>query len=141
MITRIQFLRTLVGVSASVVGGVALLGCQDDDGSSIPDAPAAPAIDAPKVIDAPTIQPDAPAATCTTTTAAIGANHGHTITVSAADIMAGVDKTYDIKGSSAHPHSVMVSAAMFTMLKAGMAIMVTSTLVGGHTHAVTVTCA
>ena len=140
MITRIQFLRSLVGVSASIVGGVALLGCQDDDGSSIPDAPAAP-VDAPKQIDAPVTQPDAPAATCASTTATIGANHGHSITVTAADITAGVDKTYDIKGTSAHPHAVTVSAAMFTMLKAGMAIMVTSTVGGAHTHAVTVTCA
>ena len=140
MITRTQFLRSLVGVSASIVGGVALLGCQDDDGSSIADAPAAP-IDGPKTIDAPVIQPDAPAATCTSTTAAIGANHGHSIMVAAADITAGVEKTYNIKGGSQHPHTVVVSAAMFTMLKAGMAIMVTSSTDAGHAHAVTVTCA
>jgi hypothetical protein len=141
MITRIQFLRSLVGVSASVIGGVALLGCEDDDGSSITDAPAAPGIDAPKTIDAPMTQPDAPAATCTSATGAIGANHGHSIAVPPADIVAGVDKTYNIKGGSAHPHTVVVSAAMFTMLKAGMAIMVTSSSDAGHTHAVTVTCA
>jgi hypothetical protein len=140
MMTRIQFLRSLVGVSATVVGGVALLGCQEDDGSSIPDAPPAP-VDAPKLVDAPMGQPDAPAVTCTSTTAAIGANHGHSIMVSAADITAGVDKTYNIKGGSQHPHTVIVSAAMFTMLKAGMAIMVTSTTDAGHSHAVTVTCA
>ncbi len=140
MMTRTQFLRSLVGVSASVVGGVALLGCAEDDGSSIADAPPAP-VDAPKVVDAPMGQPDAPAVTCTSTTAAIGANHGHMIMVSAADITAGVDKTYNIKGGSQHPHTVIVSAAMFTMLKAGMAIMVTSTTDAGHSHAVTVTCA
>ena len=119
---------------------MALLGCQDDDGSSIPDAPAAP-VDGPKLVDAPVIQPDAPAVTCASTTAAITANHGHTILVSATDITAGVDKTYDIRGTSGHTHSVVVSAAMFTMLKAGMAIMVTSTVGGAHTHAVTITCA
>ncbi len=139
-ITRIQFLRSVVGVSASVIGGVALLGCKDDDGSTIADAPPAP-IDAPKLVDAPVIQPDAPAATCATTTAAITANHGHTIMVTAADITAGVDKTYDITGGSGHMHAVTVNAAMFTMLKAGMTIMVTSTLGAGHTHAVTVACA
>lgn len=141
MITRTQFLRSLVGVSASVIGGAALLGCKDDDGSSITDAPAAPAVDAPKLVDAPMTQPDAPAATCASTTAAISANHGHAIAVPAADIVAGVDKTYNIKGGSQHPHTVLVSAAMFTMLKAGMSIMVTSSQDAGHTHAVTVTCA
>ena len=140
MLTRIQFLRSLVGVSASVIGGVALLGCTEDDGSSIADAPPAP-VDAPKTVDAPPIQPDAPAATCASTTASIGTNHGHAITVSAADITAGVEKTYNIKGGSAHPHTVVVSAAMFTMLKAGMAIMVTSSTDANHAHAVTVTCA
>ncbi len=138
--TRIQFLRSLVGVSASVIGGAALLGCTDD-GSSITDAPAAPPVDGPKTVDAPGIQPDAPAATCTSATGAIGTNHGHSITVPPADIVAGVDKTYDIQGGSMHPHFVVVSAAMFTMLKAGMAIMVTSSVVAGHTHPVTVTCA
>lgn len=141
MITRIQFLRSLVGVSASIIGGAALLGCKDDEGSSTPDAPSAPGVDAPKLVDAPVIQPDAPAAVCASTNAAIGANHGHVIVVSGADITAGVDKTYDIKGGSTHAHAVTVSAAMFTMLKAGMAIMVTSTVGSGHTHPVTVTCA
>lgn len=61
--------------------------------------------------------------------------------VSAADITAGIDKTYDIKGGSTHAHAVMITAAMFTMLKAGMAIMVTSTVGGAHTHPVTITCA
>lgn len=141
MLTRIQFLRSLVGVSASILGGAALLGCKDDDGSSIADAPAAPAVDAPRPIDAPMTQPDAPAATCASTMAAISANHGHAIAVPAADIVAGVEKTYNIQGGSLHPHTVVVSAAMFTMLKAGMAIMATSSLDAGHTHAVTVTCA
>jgi len=142
MMTRIQFLRSLVGVGASVVGAVALVGCKDDDGSSLADAGTTPEIDAavPR-IDAPGALPDAPAmSTCAGTIATIGTNHGHSITVTAADITAGVDKTYDIKGGSAHPHSVVISAAMFTMLKAGMSIMVASTVGGGHTHSVMVTC-
>lgn len=142
MMTRIQFLRSLVGVGASVVGAVALVGCKDDDGSSLADAPVTPTIDAPVARpDAPVVLPDAPAvSTCATNTATIGSNHGHAITVSAADITAGVDKTYNITGTSGHQHSATITAAMFTMLKAGMSILVTSSVGGAHTHSVMVTC-
>jgi len=143
MMTRNQFLRSLAGVGASVVGAVVLVGCKDDDGSSLADAPGAPDIDAAATpIDAPMTLPDAPPtmSTCTTNVTTISTNHGHAITVAAADIVAGVDKTYNIKGGSAHPHTVMISAAMFTMLKAGMSVMVTSSLDAGHTHSVMVTC-
>ncbi len=142
MMTRIQFLRSLVGVGASVVGAVALVGCKDDDGSSLADAAPTPMIDASvPVPDARAVLPDAPAmSTCATNTATIASNHGHAITVSAADITAGVDKTYNITGTSAHQHSVTISAAMFTMLKAGMSILVTSSVGGAHSHSVMVTC-
>ena len=143
MMTRIQFLRSLVGVGASVVGAIALVGCKDDDGSSLPDAPGAPDVDAAvPAIDAPPVRPDAPALpSCSTNIATIATNHGHAITVTAAEITAGVNKTYDIKGGSAHPHSVVVTAAMFTMLKAGMSVSATSSVGAGHTHVVMITCA
>jgi len=34
----------------------------------------------------------------------ISSNHGHSITVSSADVNAGVEKTYNITGSSGHSH-------------------------------------
>ena len=58
----------------------------------------------------------------------------------AADIAAGANKTYSIKGNSAHDHMVTITAAQFTMLKGGMKYMMTSTSGGSHTHAVTVMC-
>jgi hypothetical protein len=75
------------------------------------------------------------------TNISIGTNHGHTLTVPVADLNAGVDKTYDIMGSSIHTHSVTITAAQFTMLKANTSIMVTSTVGSAHTHVVTVGCA
>jgi hypothetical protein len=65
----------------------------------------------------------------------------HVLTVVAADVAAGADKTYSIKGMSAHDHSVTITAAMFTMLQAGTSVMTTSTSGGGHTHSVSVICA
>ncbi len=73
--------------------------------------------------------------------ASIGSNHGHTMVVSRADVEAGEGKSYDITGSSSHAHGVMLSASHFATLAGGGTVMVTSTSGGGHTHAVTVTCA
>lgn len=77
------------------------------------------------------------------TTATITSNHGHAITVSMADVMAGVDKTYDIMGTSAHTHSVTVTAANFASLMNSptASLMVTSTTTDAHMHAVTILCA
>jgi hypothetical protein len=118
--TRKDFLRSIVGAGVGAVGVAALVGCGGDDGG--------------------TVTPDSPAAVCTTPAVAIQGNHGHTLTVSLADVNAGVDKTYDIMGTSTHGHSVTLTAADFTMIKAGSTRMVVSTTGGGHTHPVNVMC-
>lgn len=74
------------------------------------------------------------------TTVSIHGNHGHTLTVSKDDVAAGVDKTYDITGSSAHGHSVTLTAVDFAKLAANEGISVVST-VSGHSHTVVVNCA
>lgn len=134
--TRDQVLRSLAGLTA----GAFVIGCTSSDGSGEPVLDAAPG-DAPSTHpDAPPIQPDAPPTACATTMVAIPANHGHAVMVSAADVQAGVDKTYDIKGSSGHPHTITVTAAMFAMVKQGTPVTVTSSADAGHTHQVTITC-
>lgn len=117
--TRKDFLRSIVGVGVGAVGVAAIAGCGgDDDGGGT----------------------DAPAVACTAPTAAIGTNHGHTITVSLADVNAAADKTYDISGTGGHPHMVTITAAQFTQIKNGQTLMINSTSGGGHTHAVTFMC-
>ncbi len=120
-VTRKQFLMTLVGAA----GAAAFAACGGDDGGGTQDSGVAKS--------------------CTTngTTVSIASNHGHVLMVSAADVTAGADKTYDITGSSAHSHSVTVTAANFTSLKnnPAMSVQVTSTSGGGHTHMVTILCA
>ncbi len=74
------------------------------------------------------------------TVGSISANHGHSITVSVADVTAGVEKQYDISGSATHDHSVTVSESNFVSLKNNQQISVTSTTGDGHTHSVTVSC-
>ena len=69
----------------------------------------------------------------------------HVLVVSPADVAAGVSKTYDIMGNSAHNHTVMITAEMFVTLRAGTSIQTVSSQVvnGGasHTHTVAVICA
>ena len=84
------------------------------------------------------------AASCTdfgagATGSAISSNHGHALAVPAADVNAGVEKTYDIQGTSTHNHQVTITAAQFVSLQSGNSVSVVST-VDGHSHEVTVTC-
>ena len=94
-------------------------------------------VDVPKEMGAA----EMPAAMCTPAAATISNNHMHALMVSAADVAAGTAKMYSIMGTSGHDHMVNVTAALFTMLKGRMPIMMTSTTGGGHTHMVTVMCA
>lgn len=123
MMTRKEFLRSIAGVGMGAAAVAGLAGCGGDDGG---DPPA-----------------DAAQKSCTAngTTAAIGANHGHTMTVPSADVVAGAEKTYQIQGSSGHPHTVVVTAAMFTMLQNNTMAMATSSTDAGHSHPITITCA
>lgn len=70
----------------------------------------------------------------------ISANHGHTMTVAQVDVDAGVEKSYDISGSSGHSHTVVVTAANMTTLQGGQSVTITSSTDVGHSHMVTVSC-
>ncbi len=147
MLNRNEFLRSSVGLAAAWFGFAA---CGKDpssggdaDGTMIDagdDVDAAVKNDAGLTRDAAT---DSPAASCSMngTSVAIGSNHGHTMTVSKAEVAAAVEKTYDIQGTSAHPHSVTVTAADFAKLANNMDVVVMSTTNSMHSHSVTVRCA
>lgn len=139
-LTRSEFLRLLAGTGIGALSLPALGACDGSDAKN-PDAPPSNP-DAPKVVDAAIDAPPA-AGNCLQngTTVAISSNHGHTMTVSKADVMAGVQKDYNIQGSSAHPHTVTVTAAMFAMLQQNMQVTVKSSTDNGHPHDVTIKCA
>ena len=61
--------------------------------------------------------------------------------VPVAHVTEGTERTYDIQGDSAHPHSIVVTEADFAMLAAGMTFTVTSSRDAAHTHEVTLMCA
>jgi hypothetical protein len=70
----------------------------------------------------------------------VGRNHGHVLTVTLADVMAGAEKTYDLKGKSGHTHAVTLSADDMKSLQEGKIVRTKSTT-HGHAHYVLVRCA
>ena len=69
----------------------------------------------------------------------ISANHGHTATVTAAQITTGSAVSLDIRGSATHPHTVSVSQSDLTTLRNRQPVTITSSTDSGHTHTVTFT--
>ena len=64
----------------------------------------------------------------------VGRNHGHTLVVPPADVIAAVAKTYDISGTSGHAHEVTLTADDFKRLQAGQVIRMPSTRYDGRGH-------
>ena len=127
-VSRKQFLLSLAGAGAAIAAAPLLAACGGgDDG------------------DGDGASPDGGGGggdcAANGTQVTIGTNHGHTLEVSAADVSAGAEQTYQIMGSSAHPHTVVVTAAHFAMLQAGESVTVVSSSDAGHTHSVTISCA
>jgi len=88
---------------------------------------------------APSPSPSA-AGTCGASGAAISGNHGHALTVPRADLDSTAGITYDIRASADHSHTVTLTAAQLSALKAGQMVTVTSSTTLSHNHDVTVTC-
>lgn len=81
----------------------------------------APAVDPPEWINAVTTE--------------FSGKDEHELVVTAADLAAKVEKTYDVQGIAGHAHQVTISAADFEKLaKAGNTKMFTSRADDGHDH-------
>ena len=78
---------------------------------------------------------------CSSEGAAITGNHGHSLSIPAADLDSTSAKTYSIQGGASHAHSITLSPAQLANLKAGQSVTVTSTTDSQHNHDVTITCA
>ena len=139
--TRKDFLRRLLHGAAGVAGAAVVVACSSNSSSGGTD-PMNPDASLPPPDGGPA--PDAGhAASCTKngTVSTIGANHGHVLVVSKADVAAGTAKTYDIRGAATHTHSVTVTAAIFAQLKGNTTVTMASSLDAGHAHSITVMCA
>lgn len=126
MLDRSEFLWSLL------ILGIGACGNDSDSDSDPDDIDASVGTD-----DAPMVGPQV----CIEgTTIIIGSNHNHTMVVPAEDVAAGVDKSYDITGTSNHPHTVVLAATDFAKLANGEMVTVVSSYDDDHTHTVYVHC-
>ena len=149
-IDRRQFVKlTVVLTGAAVTGaaGVLASACSSDDTAKGPTPGAA---DATTGADTSTAKVEAGTDATATDSgggtfacrATISQNHGHTIMVPVADLGSSTAKTYSIKGTSAHDHSVVLEPQDLADLKAGLSVKKTSDMAGQtHDHDVTILCA
>lgn len=108
--TAAGILTLLSGVAISVSG------C--GGGSSSPSSPSTPTASGDK-------------------SGSISANHGHTAVLTAAQLQAAGAVALNIRGTSAHPHTVNLTAAQVASIAGGTRVTQTSSSDDGHTHDVT----
>ena len=124
--------RLFMANTAGVV--IALSGCGGSDGGYGGTPPPPPPTPAPP--------PPPPAAGLSCGATAITGNHGHALTIPAADVDSTVAIAYSILGNADHNHTVTLSAAQLAQIKGKTAVTIMSTMgPDGHTHLVTMNCA
>jgi len=69
--------------------------------------------------------------------AAISANHGHTCTITAAQLTAGGDVTLQLTEGSGHTHSCSLTGAEVVQVRDNVRVSKESSSNSGHTHTVT----
>ncbi len=79
-----------------------------------------------------------PAAVCGADGSAITGNHGHTLNILRADLDSMVAKTYSIRGTATHDHTVSLSVSQLQELKAGNSVNAVSSIGDLHAHAVVI---
>lgn len=100
-----------------------------------------PATVEPAAAEPPPPAPEPPKSPYSRVIGRVGKNHGHVLAVSFDDVVAGVEKTYDIAGTSSHPHTVTLSPDDMLALLAGQIVRTKSSRDKQHAHRVLVRCA
>lgn len=111
-------LKSILALLSGVT--ITIAGCGDGDA----DSPAAPSPGAGSVVGS------------------VSANHGHTATITSAELMANNAIALQIRGSATHPHTVAVSPQELSQIGAGQRVSKASTTndspdAGVHNHTVT----
>jgi len=70
-------------------------------------------------------------------TGAISANHGHTVTITGAQLTAGGDVTLELTVGNGHTHSVSLTGAEVVQIRGNQRVSKESTTNSGHSHTVT----
>ena len=154
---RRLFLQGTTGVA-----GFVLFGCGDDDtvqpdsGTVLDAGSDAPPLDSgtdigtgrddggTDAIVSRDLGQDTPPTMCVNVTFIMGEDHrqphAEGLEFPASDVIAGVEKTYDITGASRHPHSLVVRAEDFARLANGEAVTIRSSHDARHSHDVILQC-
>jgi len=121
MLDRREF--TLAAIIAMLSGvTITISGC--GGGSSSPSSPSSPA---------PTPTPAASGDKM----GSISANHGHTVTITAAQLTAGGDVTLLLTEGSGHTHNVSLTGGEVVQVRDNQKVAKESTSNSGHSHTVT----
>lgn len=113
---------TAASVMALLAGvTVTISGC----GSNSPSSPS------------PTPTPTPPPATSGDKVGVVSANHGHSATITAAQVTAAGAVSLDIHGTADHTHTVELSANEIVQIGAGTKVAKLSTTTSSHDHTVT----
>jgi hypothetical protein len=67
----------------------------------------------------------------------ISNNHAHDFAIEFSQLLKGLGQPFDIQGDSGHPHAITIENQHVISLLKGETVMIVSTKVAGHTHAVT----
>jgi len=112
--------RTAIELALLMLGGavITISGCGGGGSSSNPMNPTPPAGNGDKV-------------------GTISANHGHSAVITAAELTAGNGLNLDIRGTSAHTHTVGLSGAEVVQTRDGQRVAKVSSPSDNHTHNVT----
>jgi hypothetical protein len=87
--------------------------------------------------DSPTAPSPSPSAGGSEKVGAIGTNHGHSASITSAQLTAGAALTLGIQGTSAHPHTVTLAASDVSAIAGGQRVAKDSSTDSGHSHTVT----
>jgi hypothetical protein len=68
---------------------------------------------------------------------AVSANHGHTATITSAQLTAGNAVMLNIRGNADHPHTVELGGAEVMQVAGGQRVSKSSSTDAGHSHTVT----
>ena len=112
---------TLAAILAILSGvTITISGC--GGGSSSPSSPSTPAPTPPAAGDK---------------SGSISANHGHTVTITAAQLTAGGDVTLLLTEGSGHTHNASLTGGEVVQVRDNQRVAKESTSSSGHTHTVT----
>jgi len=78
-----------------------------------------------------------PGGTVANKTAQISANHGHTLTITAAQLTAAGALTLTTTGNAGHDHTLALTGAEVTQIAGGTQVAKATSTDGGHSHTAT----